>query len=275
MDDRVTVITNIFNEEYLLPFWLNYHKRIFDHGIVIDYDSTDSSVEIIKKICPNWEIRRTINIIDGKPIFETFRIEEECKNIELSITSGYKIYLNTTEWLILNKPIKDILEFKTPNKCYLLNVFLPLYNITDYNPKNTEEFIENFKHLIVKTDTIRGSRFIFNRSHGDYQAGRHFTNVKSDYDVPKSYNSLKDCGLCIFWCGYYPINDIFWNRKLNVKKNMDINIEKNGTRNTSRQHFFSIEEMKNEYTNYLKKENFAHDFLDSLTFCKNMLIEDE
>ena len=47
MEHRATIITNIFNEEYLLPFWLDYHRRIFDHGIVIDYDSTDRSIEIV------------------------------------------------------------------------------------------------------------------------------------------------------------------------------------------------------------------------------------
>jgi hypothetical protein len=33
----ITVISHIFNEEYLLPFWLEHHRTIFDHGIIIDY----------------------------------------------------------------------------------------------------------------------------------------------------------------------------------------------------------------------------------------------
>ena len=56
--DTLTVISHIFNEEYLLPFWLENHKNMFDHGIIIDYCSTDSSVEIIKKYCPTWELNR-------------------------------------------------------------------------------------------------------------------------------------------------------------------------------------------------------------------------
>ena len=27
---RTTLLTNVFNEEYLLPFWLEHHKKIFD-----------------------------------------------------------------------------------------------------------------------------------------------------------------------------------------------------------------------------------------------------
>ena len=49
-----TVLTHFYNEEYLLPWWLDHHKKYFDHGILIDYASTDKSVEIIKEICPTW-----------------------------------------------------------------------------------------------------------------------------------------------------------------------------------------------------------------------------
>ena len=49
---RTTLLTNIFNEEYLLPFWLNHHKNMFDEIIIIDYNSTDKSIEICKSICP-------------------------------------------------------------------------------------------------------------------------------------------------------------------------------------------------------------------------------
>jgi hypothetical protein len=37
---KTTILTNIFNEEYLLPFWLNHHKNMFDKIISIDYHST-------------------------------------------------------------------------------------------------------------------------------------------------------------------------------------------------------------------------------------------
>ena len=30
------LFSHIYNEEYLLPFWLNHHKNIFDHGVIID-----------------------------------------------------------------------------------------------------------------------------------------------------------------------------------------------------------------------------------------------
>jgi len=57
-----TVICHFYNEEFLLPWWLNHHRSIFDHGIMINYHSTDRSVEIIRELCPTWEIRYSRNI---------------------------------------------------------------------------------------------------------------------------------------------------------------------------------------------------------------------
>ena len=78
----LTVISHIFNEEYLLPFWLEYHSQIFDYGIIIDYCSTDSSIEIVKKFCPHWKIIKTKNIIDGKPLFDAKLVDDEVIEIE-------------------------------------------------------------------------------------------------------------------------------------------------------------------------------------------------
>ena len=50
---KKTCLIHIYNEEYLLPFWLNHHKDIFDDIIIIDYNSTDKSLEICKEISQN------------------------------------------------------------------------------------------------------------------------------------------------------------------------------------------------------------------------------
>ena len=62
---KLTVISGIYNEEYLLPFWLEHHRKIFDHGVIVDWHSTDRSLEIIREMCPTWEIRTTINSTFG------------------------------------------------------------------------------------------------------------------------------------------------------------------------------------------------------------------
>jgi len=228
-------------------------------------------------MCPTWEIRRTENIVNDKVLFETYRIESECKKIEESIKTGYKIYLNVTEWLITNKPLKEILDFTIQDKCYLLNVYLPLYNKDEFYPKNTEEFIDNFNHTIVNVKPIRGYRFIFNRSYGHYYIGRHFTHIETDNPQNlDTYKSLKELNMCVFWCGYYPINQSMWDRKLQIRSNMDHSIEyqPKQNRNTSRQHFYSIEEMKAEYNEYLQYTNYVDEFRDAIEFCKSIVHKD-
>ena len=59
------IISHILNEEYLLPFWLEHHASIFDHGIMIDSGSTDRSIELIRKMCPTWSIVDEYPEMDG------------------------------------------------------------------------------------------------------------------------------------------------------------------------------------------------------------------
>lgn len=98
---RKTLISHFFNEEYLLPWFLNHHKQIFDHGIMIDYHSTDRSVEIIKEICPTWDIVTSRNID-----FQADNIDTEVMDIERNI-DGWKIALNVTEMMIGDYSILD------------------------------------------------------------------------------------------------------------------------------------------------------------------------
>ena len=108
--NKTTCLTNIYNEEYLLPFWLHHHKDMFDDIIIVDYRSTDNSVEICKKICPNCKIITTRN-----ESFDAENIDKEFMDLEKDI-EGIKIVLNTTEFLFCEKPIKDIFNSyeKTP-----------------------------------------------------------------------------------------------------------------------------------------------------------------
>ncbi len=87
-----TVISHIYNEEYILPWWLEHHKKIFDHGIIIDYASTDRSLEIIKEICPTWEVVQSKNAE-----FNAMAVDVEVLEYERKI-EGWRICLNVTEF---------------------------------------------------------------------------------------------------------------------------------------------------------------------------------
>ncbi len=90
---RTTLISHFYNEEYLLPWWLMHHTKLFDHGILINRGSTDRSVEICRQFAPNWEVR------DSKvPEFDAILVDQEVMDIEKEV-NGWKMVLNTTEFL--------------------------------------------------------------------------------------------------------------------------------------------------------------------------------
>ncbi|CAN0205342.1 unnamed protein product, partial [Phaeothamnion confervicola] len=109
---RVTLLTNVFNESWLLPFWLLHHKDMFDHAIIIDYHSTDDSMDIVRQICPTWEIRTTRN-----KFFDAKLIDLEFMTIERDL-EGYCIILNTTEFLVSERPLQELLPTGAPPRSF-------------------------------------------------------------------------------------------------------------------------------------------------------------
>ena len=91
-----TVICHFYNEEYLLPLWLKHHCKIFDNGIMIDYNSTDRSVEIIRDLCPTWQIVQSRN-----DKFDAYECDREVEDYE-GIIKDWRIALNVTEFIYGN-----------------------------------------------------------------------------------------------------------------------------------------------------------------------------
>lgn len=222
---KTTVITHIYNEEYLLPFWLNHHKKLFEHGIIIDYNSTDNSILICKAICPTWEIVTTKN-----KYFGATEIDKEVMEIEERV-NGIKIALNTTEFLFCKRPIKDIFEsFPDSDKLSLSIDSITPYSVKENNPNNIDELIGGLlsEHVVYKHD--RCPRFIHNYKNGNYLTGRH-----------ESMNpSIKTQEMDIVWLGFFPMNDNLLKRKLQIKNNIP---ESDKQRNFGYQHLFEKEKL--------------------------------
>ena len=201
---KSTLLTNVFNEEYLLPFWLHHHKDMFDEIIVIDYNSTDKSMEICKKICPECKIIKTRN-----EYFDAQEIDKEFMDIENTI-EGIKIVLNTTEFLFCEKSIKDLFISHTEPISYLITAVSP-YSRNSYDINNNYELFANlFNDDVVYNQDRLGTRQIHNFPNGRYHTGRHFT---SNISVPTNKAH-------IIWMGYYPMNDNLLKRKLQIQQNI-------------------------------------------------------
>lgn len=93
------VITHVKNERYLLNWWLMHHKDKFDHGIILDYASTDGSMELVKLHTPTWEVIQSRN-----KTFNADALDLEVYDIERAIQAKYPgawmVALTAAEFLI-------------------------------------------------------------------------------------------------------------------------------------------------------------------------------
>jgi hypothetical protein len=234
------VLTNVYNEEYLLPFWLEHHKRIFDHGIIIDYRSTDNSMDIVRRICPTWTIITTRN-----SHFDAKLIDEEFMDIERSI-EGYKIILNTTEFLIGPTNIRYLL--RNSNNCaYGLKCLTPFSSQQTQNPANLYELLSGIERV---EEYSRFNRFIHSYPDGAYTVGRH-----------QSYRRAYEINMYIMWFGYYPWNQQLIDRKLQIKRNIS---ESDKLKGYGSQHLLEYSEMTHSRQNIMDK-SIELDRIDDLT----------
>lgn len=173
MQTTKTIISHFYNEEYLLPRWLSHHKKIFDHGILIDYNSTDNSVNLCKSICPNWLVVKSRN-----NDFDVSNVDMEVMFYESQI-SGWKICLNTTEFLLGNID-KNILQSSN-----IKQILIPQISFFDWNPDgeldtNIPLWYQKKYGIDYKTYFVfRKSRSLHNKT-VRYSLGRHFNSYTSE-----------------------------------------------------------------------------------------------
>jgi hypothetical protein len=211
-----TVVCHFYNEEFLLPWWLQHHKHIFDHGIMIDYASTDHSRDIIREICPSWEIRPSRNeFFDAKPI------DDEVMDIEREL-DGWRVALNVTEFLYGNtQHLKDTTE---PTQYFLTNyVFVDMEdnpNLLDHTrPLYEQRYWGYLDNKNVGGKLAKGSVRRMNRSIHNYPVvypdwGRHWPNTTASFD-----------DLVIFYYGYADASEQGLDRKAQIRSRISEIVE--------------------------------------------------
>ncbi len=194
---RKTLLTTFFNEEYMLPWWLNHHKNNFDHGVLVDYNSTDRSVEIIKEICPNWEI-----IPSRNQYFGAKECDDEVIDIEREI-EGWKVCLNVTEFLIGDYSIMN----DTPDQGIRISCSVMVDIFPNDVPVYDKPLIEQKSFGILFNEggsQVRRPRIIHNKHSESYPLGRHY----NQHDTEK---------LQVLWYGWSPFNETVIKRKLQIQ----------------------------------------------------------
>lgn len=207
---RLTVISHFYNEEFLLPYWLRHHTQIFDHGVLIDYQSTDRSVEIIKELAPNWEIRPS-----HYTVFDPFTLDMEVSEIEQEL-KGWKTALNTTEFLVhhnIRGVIQEV-EDKLPSCLGILPAGVALWDSEkEYDQPLTHAplFMQRFTGWVESPPPYgHRHRLIHRANHGHYHVGRHDTALTQVVYRPDVF--------CV-WCGWSPYPQVK-QRKLQIQDRM-------------------------------------------------------
>jgi len=223
---KKTIISHFYNEQYLLPWWLTHHLKYFDDGIMINYASNDSSVEIIKFYRPNW------TIIDSKnEFFDATLIDKEVMEIEKTVT-GWKACLNITEFLVGDYSVLNDVEDQ--------ELKVPCFIMVDENPDVVPNY--NFLKSLTKQKThgihyqgrdplARRPRLIHNKHSIDYPLGRHYP----DYDT----EALKVC-----WYGWSPFNAQTIKRKTQIQNRIP-NTDK--IKGFGTQHFVNEQQLRKSY----------------------------
>jgi len=163
---------------------------------MINYASTDSSVDIIRSMCPSWEI------VDSRNIeFKASAIDDELFDIESNV-SGPRIALNVTEFIYGNFDLlRRIGQDNVPNNLIIpCSVLVAKEYGIDYS--YDEPLISQLPWWGVSNSRYRQCR-LAHATHQRYRSGRHYW--------PKNTDELM-----IYWHGFSPMNDKAMERKLQI-----------------------------------------------------------
>lgn len=161
----------------MLPFWLKHHRNLFDHGVMIDYNSTDASCDIIRSLCPHWSLVQTGVGHWANPA----AADAEVMAIERGLgNSCYKMALNVTEFLMH----WDLNEF--------LNTQHPAYKGWGFRtqgfymfdpPELKNTLVDPDQYLVLQrafgcreANHLSRSRLFHCQPDGAYNLGRHETH---------------------------------------------------------------------------------------------------
>lgn len=240
-----TVLCHFYNEEYLLPWWLNHHKNLFEDGIMVNRGSTDRSVEIIREIVPHWKV-----IDSFSNSFDAALCDLEMSWLEKDL-KGWKIILNVTEFLILSNGVNlKAIEQAFDELGKYRGIFFPGYIMVDDDPLFLPTYdisLVSQKYFGLPETLIspeiaaqlsysplpQRARLYHCASIGSYTPGRHSSHLPDTI--------LAQGGAAIFWYGFSPWNEKAIKRKLQIKNTMsegDIKV------NLGIQHLQSLEELE-------------------------------
>jgi hypothetical protein len=223
------VLSQFYNEAYMLPWWLRHHREMFDHGVLIDSHSTDGSADICRQLVPEWEVVRP----EYTP-FETILRDFEIMKHEARFPCAWKIALNTTEFLVA--PDLASLEGaigKEGGTAARLPAAIMVDSEPDREPAPERPLVEQKCSGIWERD-LRSKPFedfvsrygshgrVYHRYPiGAYTPGRHASHLPGQVEAVPEQAS-------IWWYGFSPWNARFLARKRQIGASIGEHDRKHG-----------------------------------------------
>ena len=209
---KFTLFTTVLDGEPLLPYWLEHHRRLFNHGVIVLYPCTDNSEEIIKKMCPKWEIVKPVH----RPKYSCEGADKEVMTQEAK-HKGWKMALNITEFATTQNLAKVVANVPRETMCILPQdaaVMIDIPHTINFKLDPTIPLLTQKHHGLFSKDyplwKCRHGRQLHRGVHGNYDVGRHNSRVKPQAKSPLLYVS---------WFVWSPYKEIRA-RKLTVKKQL-------------------------------------------------------
>jgi len=241
-----TIITHFYNEEYLLPWWLRHHVPLFDHGVMINHGSTDSSCDIVRELAPNWLL-----VNSAQQFFNAYLTDFEVMRYESGF-AGWKLALTVSEFLLSTHPLSEIEAIVRSRGVngFACSGFVGVDPWGGTEPTYLENllaqkhwgFDENEVLTNAKSAQLWGlggpyhNRFYHNLEVGMYLPGRH----KSFH--PDASRRMPE--VMVIHLAFSPWNQKFKQRKRQIGARVD---PRDLSRNLGRHHTWRDEELESQY----------------------------
>lgn len=225
-----TLISHFYNEEFLLPYWVRHHLPLFDRAVLIDYDSTDRSVEIVRELAPHWEVRPT-----DRADFDAHHLDHQVQSIEREF-EGWKMALNVTEFLMAPDLPERLSRYESEGIGCVGITSVIMVDRPEDRPVSVDPNVPLYlqcRYGYFDPGPVRRGRWLHCHPDGCYELGRHGTRHVSQHDPE----------ILICWFGFAPF-DLAKPRKLQIKTKMS---EHDKQRGLGFQHLRSEEEMEAVY----------------------------
>ncbi len=166
------LICHIKNEALLLPPWIRHHAPMFDTVTIIDYASTDESLDIVRELAPHWRIVRSQN-----ENFDANDADFEVMQIEWHL-HGWKLALNVTEY-VCSPNLRGVLQVAEDAGFHGLTgesfILADKERLGFAGLRADKPVLHQFHHGYWEDPAVKGTRrrLMHRWKTGSYAVGRH------------------------------------------------------------------------------------------------------